>query len=87
VEDIKIKNMKNKVDIITSNGYEKERNGYKRVTENNTHWITLFSDNSLQMYAYFTEDSDREKEYDTGIVNVSGDELETLIKILVSNHL
>ena len=79
--------MKNKVDIITSNGYKEESYGYKKVTENNTHWITLFDNDSLQMYAYFTEDSDGEKEYDTGIVNVSGDELETLIKILVSNHL
>jgi hypothetical protein len=84
--------MKNKVDIITSNGYKKEGYGthsfvkYKKVTENNTHWITLLDNDSLQMYAYFTEDSECEKEYDTGIVNVSGDELEILIKVLVNNH-
>lgn len=78
--------MKNIVDIITSNGYKEEGYGYKKVTENNTHWITLFDD-SLQMYSYFTEDSECEKEYDTGIVSVSGDELQTLIKVLVSNHL
>lgn len=78
--------MKNKVDIITSNGYKEEGYGYKKVTENNTHWITLFDNDSLQMYAYFTEDSECEKEYDTGIVNVSSDELEILIKVLVSNH-
>jgi hypothetical protein len=44
--------MENKVDVITSMGYKKESYGYKRVTDNNTHWITLFDD-VLQMSVQF----------------------------------
>lgn len=38
------------------------------------------------MYAYFSEDEDFDKIYDTGIVKVSDSELETLIKIFTKNH-
>jgi len=78
--------MENKVDIITSNGYKKQGYGYKKVTDDNTHWITLYGD-LIQMYAYFTEDEEREKVYDTGMVKVSNNELETLINVLVNNHI
>lgn len=75
----------NMLEAIVSNGYVQVGYGYKKVTEENTHWITLF-DNNLQMYAYFTEDSEFDKIYDTGIIEVSVDELKTLIKILNYNH-
>ena len=78
--------MENKVDVITSMGYKKEGYGYKRVTDNNTHWITLFDD-VLQMYSYYTEYPEGEKEYDTGMVKVSNNELRTLINVLVNNHI
>ena len=74
-------------DVILSNGYVKKDYGYRKVTENNTHWITLFGEGEFQMYAYFTEDIGMEKVYDTGVIDIaSPDELETLIKVLVSNH-
>lgn len=75
-------NIKN---IILSNGYIKEGFGYKRITVENTHWITLF-DNCLQIYAYFTEDEECNKIYDTGIVSISGPELQIFIKVLTFNH-
>lgn len=73
------------INIALSNGYVKKGYGYTKVTKENTHWITFF-DNSLQMYAYFSEDEDFDKIYDTGIVKVSDSELETLIKIFTKNH-
>lgn len=72
--------------VIVSNGYIQKGYRYKKVTKNNTHWITLFIDKSLQMYAYFSEDPELEKIYDTGIIEVSKEELETLINILIKNH-
>ena len=45
------------INIALSNGYVKKGYGYTKVTKENTHWITFF-DNSLQMYAYFSEDED-----------------------------
>lgn len=38
------------------------------------------------MYAYFTEDEDFDKIYDTGVISVSESELQTLINVLNSNH-
>lgn len=79
--------MKDKIKIATSNDYVKEGYGYKKITKDNTHWITFFEkDNTLQMYAYFTEDNEFEKIYDTGIIKVSEQELQTLINILNTNH-
>lgn len=74
------------IDIIDKNGYVESGYGYKRVSETYTHWITLFSSGGLQMYSYFTEDPEGEKEYDTGIITVSEDELQTLIKIFKKNY-
>ncbi len=71
--------------VIVSNGYVQDGYGYKKVTAENTHWIILFGDN-LQMYAYFTEDRECEKIYDTGIIEVSVEEMEVLIKVLNHNH-
>jgi hypothetical protein len=78
--------MENIVDIITANGYEKTGYGYKKTTKDNIHWITLFKD-CLQMYSYHKDDGDYDKQNDTGIIRVTGDELQTLIKVLVNNHL
>ena len=73
--------------VILSNGYVKKDYGYRKVTENNTHWITLFGEGEFQMYAYYTEDIGMEKVYDTGVIDIASPaELETLIKVLVSNH-
>jgi hypothetical protein len=90
MENVDLKNetptdANNVLGVIISNGYIQEGYGYKKVTEENTHWITLFGDN-LQMYAYFTEDNECEKIYDTGIIEVSVDELQTLIRVLNHNH-
>lgn len=81
--------MKEIVDTLTYKGYEKSGYGYKKVTENNTHWVTLFEkDGLIQMYAYFTEDEEFEKIYDTGMIeNVTEGQLKVLIEVLVNNHL
>ncbi len=68
------------------NGYIKKDYGYVKLTEENTHWITLFKSERLQMYAYFTEDEDFDKIYDTGILDISSEKLRTLIQIFNSNH-
>lgn len=78
-----------KIDLIAiaeRNGYEQCNRGYKKKTEDNTHWITFFNGDELQMYAYFTLDEECEKIYDTGIIQVSKSELQTLIEILNNNH-
>lgn len=73
--------------VVLSNGYEKKDYGYKKVTENNTHWITLFGEGKFQMYAYCTDDSEMDKVYDTGVIDKASElELQTLIKVLVANH-
>jgi len=69
--------------------YKKEGYGYKKVTKENTHWITFFTANgktSLQMYAYFTEDPEMEKVYDTGIIRLTEDQLGIFINVLLENH-
>jgi len=74
-------------EIILKNGYVKEGYGYKKLSNENTHWITLFGPPSLedskqlQMYAYFSEDESFEKVYDTGIIIVDKEQLNTLINI------
>jgi len=73
--------------VVLSSGYEKKDYGYKKVTENNTHWITLFGEGEFQMYAYYSEDTEMEKVYDTGVIDkASSVELQTLIRVLVENH-
>lgn len=74
------------LNTVISNGYKAKGYGYVRKTLENTHWITLFKSGGIQMYAYFTEDEDCDKIYDSGIIDVSEDELETLIKVLIRNH-
>jgi hypothetical protein len=85
MQEDNLKKQTSVLDVVISNGYIQEGYGYKKVTKKNTHWITLFGDN-LQMYAYYTGDSECEKIYDTGIIEVSVDELQILIKVLNYNH-
>jgi len=72
--------------VVLNSGYEKKDYGYFKVTENNTHWITLFSDKFFQMYAYYTNDPELEKVYDTGNILTAPEELQLLINIFQSNH-
>lgn len=72
--------------VVVSNGYEKDHYGYKKTTKENIHWITMFDNGQIQMYAYWIEDTECEKIYDTGLVNVTEDELQTLIKVWMGNY-
>ena len=70
--------------VVLSNGYNKQGYGYRKIMENNTHWITLFTSGGFQMYAYYTDDEEMEKIYDTGVVEkITPKELEVLIRVLV----
>ena len=80
--------MKNQelIAVILKNGYTAAGRGYTKVTEENTNWITLFKESSLQMYAYFGVGSDQydDKSYDTNIINnITPELLQTLIDTLV----
>lgn len=76
------------VSVVLANGYEKKWDGYRKVTKNNTHWITFYilDADEFKMYAYDSKDSEVEKIYDTGIIKTSESELQTLINILLINH-
>ena len=73
--------------IIIPYGYSKKEHGFTLYTGNILHGITVFSESEIsksaqiQMFGYFGE----EKEYDTGIVNVSASDIQTLIKILLQH--
>jgi len=70
--------------VVLSNGYNKQGYGYRKTMGNNTHWITLFISGGFQMYAYYTDDEEMEKIYDTGVVEkITPKELEVLIRVLV----
>lgn len=73
------------IDFIEMSGYKKSGYGYKLVTTENTHWITVFQD-CLQMYAYFTEDPECEKIYDTGNIKIDTLSLSYFINVLTKNH-
>jgi hypothetical protein len=66
-------------------GYTKKDYGYRLVTDNSTHWISFYGD-KVQMYAYFTDDPECDKIYDTGVIAINADQLETLFDVLVKNH-
>lgn len=72
--------------IVSGGGYDRQQYGYVRVTSHNLHWITLFEDGTLQMYAYLIGDAECKKIYDTGIISVSDAELQTLINVVIQNH-
>lgn len=75
------------LNVVLSNEYEKKGYGFKKETENVTHWITLFGDGQFQMYAYNTGDPDLEKVYDTGVINSSEKQLQMFIDVLLKNHI
>jgi len=70
------------IDLLKSKGYTPKGYGYTKVIGENTHWVTLY-DNSIQMYGYFTEDPEFEKDYDSGMVSPTIDQLSTLIDVIV----
>lgn len=72
-------------EVLEENKFVPEGYGFKRVTKENTHWITFFED-KLQMYGYFTLDPECDKIYDSGIVKVVPARLQILISIFTSNH-
>lgn len=89
IDKIESKKEETLIDIVLNNGYIKHEYGYKKITEDNTHWITFFNKNKdIQMYAYGTEDEDMIDLYNTQILkDISEGELKTFIKVLVNNNL
>lgn len=85
--------------VLQNNGYKPKGYGYFKFTPSTTegvvikNWVTLFRDNILQVWAYAVdegEDDDRdvfEKEYDTGNIQVTPEELETLIHLLIDKQI
>lgn len=77
--------------IILANGYTKKGFGFTRTANDITHWVTVFKETnemntnglkSVQLYAYFKDDINSEEYvYNTQVVSISTEELETLIKI------
>lgn len=77
-------------EVLNENNFVLEGYGYKKVTKENTHWITFF-ENGLQMYGFNTYenkffDPSCEKVYDTGIIKIIPGRLQILISIFTSNH-
>ena len=73
------------LDVINSNGYTKHFYGYRKITDNYVHWITLYSE-AIQMYGYLNIEEDADKSYDTGIINVDNEQLKQLINIWSLNY-
>lgn len=77
-------------DVVLSHGYEECGIGYKKVTDNNTHWVSIYSSsNKIQVFGFYTnepEDSE-EKMYDTGLINsMTAYELDVLITMFLRSH-
>lgn len=71
-------------------GYKKVEYGYRYISENYTHWITIFDDKdkiSLQMYAYSNHDleDDKTKDYDTGNITIPTTQVFDLIQMFKEN--
>jgi hypothetical protein len=73
-------------EIILQNGYVKLSHGYKKVTIDDgcsiEHFVTLFSGSKVQLFSYY-ENSDEGKIYDTSIVEMTPEILQTFINVLV----
>jgi hypothetical protein len=71
--------------VALQNGYQKLSHGYKKVIIDDgcsiEHFITLFPESKVQLFAYY-ENGD-EKIYDTSIVEMTPDILQTFINVLV----
>ena len=82
--------MEKLIKVLEANNYVKHGYGFKRETESNVHWATVFSDGKVQLYSYFDPEdaSNDEKNYDTGqLSGLTPEVLQVLITTLVSNHL
>lgn len=66
--------------VVFENGYVQSGYGYRKIIGTIHHWITFYPP-KIQMYAYDPEKPDNEKEYDTGLVELSEENLEMFIKI------
>jgi len=56
--------------VLMNMGYKKKAHGYQKLTDNTTHWVTLF-DTSMQIWGFPTEAEHNDevgKTYDTGTV-------------------
>ena len=73
-------------EIILANNYIKEGYGYKRKGIECIHWITLFKSGNIQMYAYLKNDETFNKIYDTGVIDITTEQLQILIDIVINNH-
>jgi len=71
--------------VVDLNGYTKHFYGYRKITNEHTHWITLFTE-TIQMYGYRTDDEDMDKVYDTGMVKVDNRQLQHLIDVWLLNY-
>lgn len=71
---------KNHLEIVLENGYVQSGYGYRKIIGSIHHWITFYPP-KIQMYAYDPENPEDEKEYDSGLVELSEENLETFIKI------
>lgn len=71
--------------IVLQNGYHKLEHGFKKAIIDDgcsiEHFITLFPNSEVQLFAYY-ENGD-EKIYDTSIVEMTPEILQTFIKVLV----
>lgn len=72
------------INYIQSKGYKHLGHGYFTETTNNTHWVSILED-SIQMYAYFSEDQECENIYDTGIIKPNLDELKVLVDVFLKH--
>jgi len=72
-------------EIILQNGYQKLSHGYKKVIVQDgcsiEHFITLFTESKVQLFSFY-EDGE-EKIYDTSVVEMTPEILQTFINVLV----
>jgi len=71
--------------VVDLNGYTKHFYGYRKITNEHTHWITFFTE-TIQMYGYRTDNEDMDKVYDTGMVKVDNRQLQHLIDVWLLNY-
>lgn len=67
-------------------GYEPNGYGFKKVTENITHWVTVYSSAGTEAYAYYTSDPQGDLIYTTGIMKATPNQVEGVLKVLLSSH-
>lgn len=75
-----------KIEFLKSNGYERKFSGYTKRIKGVNHWATFYEGNKIQLYAYFSTDREFDKIYDTGIIELSAEELKTFVLVLNRNN-